>query len=35
MAASSDPATWMLAMALLSLWTDPPPADNNVTLTVN
>jgi hypothetical protein len=35
MAASSDPATRMLGMALLSLWNDPPPPDNNVTLTVN
>jgi 3',5'-cyclic AMP phosphodiesterase CpdA len=35
MAGSSDPATQMLGMGLLSLWNDPPPADNNVTLTVN
>jgi hypothetical protein len=35
MAASSDPATRTLGMALLSLWNDPPPSDNNVTLTVN
>ena len=35
MAASSDPATQMLGMALLSLWKDPPPDDKNVTLTVN
>jgi hypothetical protein len=35
MAASSDAAIQMLGMALLSLWNDPPPADNSVTLAVN
>ena len=33
--ASADPETQMLGMGLLSLWNDPPPPDNNVTLTVN
>jgi hypothetical protein len=35
MATSTDPATQMLGMGLLSLWNDPPPADNNVIVTVN
>ena len=35
MAASTDPATRTLGMGMLSLWNDPPPSDNNVTLSVN
>jgi len=35
MAGSADPATHMLGLSLLSLWNDPAPHDNNVTLTVN